>query len=74
MSISSTIENFSPLSYGRLKLLSSDTLASPVVDSFLPEKAIFRDFETNFKPLGIAERHLGSVHSSVRRRQYHLFA
>jgi hypothetical protein len=59
MSISSTIENFSPLSYGRLKLLSSDTLASPVVDSFLPEKAIFRDFETN---------------SSVRRRQYHLFA
>ena len=29
---------------------------------FLPEKATFRDFETNFKPLGISERHLGLVH------------
>lgn len=44
MSISSTIEKISPLSYGRLKLVSSDTLASPIVDSFLPEKTIFRDF------------------------------
>lgn len=44
MSISSTIEKNSSLDYRGSQPLSSSTLASPIVESLLPEKTIFRDF------------------------------